>query len=110
MGKGRHVKKGDEVVVVSGDHRLESGNVIEVIPQCERVLVEGLNMIKKHVRKSQDNPNGKIMEREGPIHWSNVMLRSRYEERKAKRVSQPVDVEENQAGSTPAAPAAASEE
>jgi len=69
-----HVKKGDQVEVISGNFRGSSGKVLEVLPRKQRVLVEGVRLIKKHLRKSQDNPSGKIAEREGPIHISNVRL------------------------------------
>jgi len=69
-----HVKKGDNVEVISGNFRGSSGKVLEVIPRKQQVLVEGVRIIKKHLRKSQDNPQGKIAEREGPIHISNVKL------------------------------------
>jgi large subunit ribosomal protein L24 len=69
-----HVKKGDQVEVVSGNFRGSSGKILAVFPHKQRVLVEGLRIIKKHLPKSQDNPSGKIAEREGPIHISNVKL------------------------------------
>src|SRR5438270_7523569 len=69
-----HVKKGDHVEVISGNFRGSSGKILAVLPQKQRVLVEGVRIIKKHLRKSQDNPSGKIAEREGPIHISNVKL------------------------------------
>jgi large subunit ribosomal protein L24 len=69
-----HVKKGDNVEVISGNFRGSSGKVLEVIARKQQVLVEGVRIIKKHLRKSQDNPQGKIAEREGPIHISNVKL------------------------------------
>ncbi len=69
-----HVKKGDEVEVISGNFRGSTGKILAVMPGKQRVLVEGVRMIKKHLRKSQDNPSGKIAEREGPIHISNVKL------------------------------------
>jgi large subunit ribosomal protein L24 len=69
-----HVKKGDEVEVISGNFKGSSGKILQVIPQKHRVLIEGVRIIKKHLRKSQDNPSGKIAEREGPIHISNVKL------------------------------------
>jgi len=68
-----HVKKGDHVEVISGNFRGSSGKILAVLPQKQRVLVEGVRIIKK-LRKSQDNPSGKIAEREGPIHISNVKL------------------------------------
>jgi large subunit ribosomal protein L24 len=69
-----HVKKGDQVEVISGTFKCSAGKILEVIPRKQRVLVEGVRLIKKHLRKSQDNPSGKIAEREGPIHISNVKL------------------------------------
>ena len=69
-----HVKKGDNVEVISGNFRGSSGKILQVLPRKQRVLIEGVRIIKKHLRKSQDNPSGKIAEREGPIHISNVRL------------------------------------
>jgi large subunit ribosomal protein L24 len=69
-----HVKKGDEVQVISGNHRGASGKVLQVLPGKQQVLIEGVRLIKKTQRKSQDNPNGAIITREGPIHISNVKL------------------------------------
>src|SRR5436190_20071980 len=69
-----HVRKGDQVEVVSGNFRGSSGRILAVFPGKQRVLVEGVRIIEKHLRKSQDNPSGKIAEREGPIHISNVRL------------------------------------
>jgi large subunit ribosomal protein L24 len=82
-----HVKKGDQVEVVSGNFRGSSGRVLAVFPGKQRVLVEGVRIIKKHLRKSQDNPSGKIAEREGPIHISNVKLieREKKTEKKAEK-------------------------
>ena len=69
-----HIKKGDQVEVISGNFRGSSGRILAVFPGKQRVVVEGVRIIKKHLRKSQDNPSGKIAEREGPIHISNVKL------------------------------------
>ena len=69
-----HVRKGDNVEVISGNFKGSSGKVLEVLPKKQRVLIEGVRLIKKHLRKSQDNPEGKIAEREGPIHISNVRV------------------------------------
>lgn len=74
-----HVRKGDQVEVISGNFRGSSGKVLEVIARKQRVLVEGVRMIKRHLKKSQDNPQGKIAEREGPIHISNVKVLERVE-------------------------------
>ena len=67
-----HVKKGDDVQVITGNHKGAGGKVLAVLPKKQQVLIEGVRMIKKHTRKSQDNPQGAIIEREGPIHISNV--------------------------------------
>ena len=67
-----HVKKGDEVVVLSGKEKGKQGRIIAVMPKKSRVIVEGLQMIKRHTRKSQQHPQGAIVEREGTIHISNV--------------------------------------
>src|SRR3982751_7103699 len=74
-----HVKKGDNVEVIAGNFKGSSGKVLQVLGTKQRVLVEGVRIIKKHMRKSQDNPQGKIAEREGPIHISNVRLLERGE-------------------------------
>ena len=67
-----HVKKGDQVTVIAGKEKGKSGKIIAVLTDKQRVIVEGVQMIKKHTRKSQSNPNGAIIEREGTIHISNV--------------------------------------
>jgi len=86
-----HVKKGDQVEVMSGNFRGSSGRILAVFPEKQRVLVEGVRIIKKHLRKSQDNPSGKIAEREGPIHISNVKLieREKDVEKKAAKQKKP---------------------
>ena len=72
-----HVKKNDEVEVISGNHKGSRGKVLQVYPHKGQVLVEGVRIIKKHARRSQDRPEGGIIEREGPIAISNVKLISR---------------------------------
>lgn len=67
------------MLVISGNHRGATGKILEVLTKKERVLVEGVRMIKKHARKSQEHPGGGIIEREGPIHVSNVKLLERPE-------------------------------
>jgi large subunit ribosomal protein L24 len=69
-----HVKKGDTVQVISGNHKGASGKVLAVLPKKSQVLIEGVRIIKKHTKKSQENPTGAIIEREGPLHISNVKL------------------------------------
>jgi large subunit ribosomal protein L24 len=68
-----HVKKGDEVVVLAGKEKGKRGKIIAVSPKKARVIVEGLQLIKRHTHKSQEHPQGAIVEREGTIHISNVM-------------------------------------
>ena len=79
-----HVKKGDEVVVLAGAEKGKRGKVIAVSPKKSRAIVEGLKMIKRHTRKSQDHPQGAIVEREGTIHLSNLMKVDRFDARAAK--------------------------
>ncbi|HUP36388.1 MAG TPA: 50S ribosomal protein L24 [Candidatus Limnocylindria bacterium] len=69
-----HVRRGDTVVVVAGKERGKKGKVLRVIPEKGRVVVERINMIKKHQRPTQKIRQGGIIEREGAIHLSNVML------------------------------------
>ena len=69
-----HVHRGDTVQVISGNHRGATGKILEVKAAKKQVIIEGVRMIKKHQRKSQDQPNGAIIEREGPIHISNVKV------------------------------------
>mmetsp|Transcript_36411 Transcript_36411/g.47784 ORF Transcript_36411/g.47784 Transcript_36411/m.47784 type:complete len:90 (-) Transcript_36411:175-444(-) len=85
MPTNLHVKSGDEVVVLAGTEKGKRGKIIAVLPKTERVIVEGLNLIKKHVRKSQQYPEGAILEREGTVHASNVMLAEKFDARAAKR-------------------------
>lgn len=79
------MKKGDEVVVIAGTERGKRGKVITLLTAKQRVIVEGVNMIKKHQRKSQQHPQGAIVEREGSVHISNVMLAEKFDARAAKR-------------------------
>jgi large subunit ribosomal protein L24 len=74
-----HVKKGDDVVVIAGSEKGKRGKIITVLTAKQRVIVEGLKMMKKHTRKSQQNPNGAIIEREGSIHVSNVVKADKYD-------------------------------
>jgi large subunit ribosomal protein L24 len=82
-----HVKKDDEVMVIAGSHKGKRGRVISVEGKKERVIVEGVHMIKKHMRKSQQHPQGAILEREGSIHISNVMRVDKFDARQAKRTA-----------------------
>lgn len=66
------IKKGDLVKVITGDDKGKTGKVLQVLPESGRALVEGLNFAKKHMRKTQDNPKGGVMEKEVSIHMSNL--------------------------------------
>jgi len=82
-----HVKRGDEVVVIAGSHKGKSGKVLEVLPAKQRARVEGVAMIKRHLRKSQEHPNGTIAERAGPVHLSNLMLKANFEQSRAGKAA-----------------------
>jgi large subunit ribosomal protein L24 len=69
-----HVKKDDLVMIVAGKDKGKSGKVLRVLPEKERVLVESINLIKRHTRPSQSNSEGGIIEKEAPIALSNVQL------------------------------------
>ena len=73
MGK-MHVKTGDTVIVIAGKEKGKKGKVIATYPKRDRVVVEGLNMVKRHTKPSQNNPQGGIITKEAAIHVSNVML------------------------------------
>ena len=68
-----HVKKGDTVVVLAGDDRGKTGRVLKLMPNKNRVIVEGVNFIVRHTRPSQTSPQGGRVEKEAPIHASNVV-------------------------------------
>ncbi len=83
-----HVKKNDLVIVLNGNDRGKRGKVISVDPKKSRVVIEGVRMIKKTMRKSQDRPQGGFLEREGSVHLSNVMLAEVYDQKpNQKKVS-----------------------
>ena len=97
-----HVKKNDEVVVLSGTQRGQRGKVLEVLRNRSRVIVEGVNFIKKHSRKSPNQPEGGIIEREGALHISKVMLASDYDKRKGANTSAAAETEAKPAKKTAA--------
>ncbi len=68
------IKKGIDVTVIAGDDKGKTGKVLQVIPESGRVLVEGVNFVKKHMQKSEDNPQGGIVEREAPVAISNLKV------------------------------------
>ncbi|MCB5272142.1 MAG: 50S ribosomal protein L24 [Candidatus Cloacimonetes bacterium] len=74
MEKKLNLKKGDLVIVISGEDKGRKGHVLRAFPKTGRVIVEKVNMIKKHAKPSQSNPQGGIITMEAPVHASNVML------------------------------------
>ena len=68
------IVKNDTVVVISGNSKGKRGQVMEVYPDKQKLLVKGINMVKKHLKPTQKSPQGGIQEKEAPIHLSNVML------------------------------------
>jgi len=68
------LKKGDSVKVISGNYKGQSGRILKLFLDKQRALVEGINQAKKHIRPSQDNPQGGIVEKEMSIHMSNLMI------------------------------------
>ena len=97
-----HVKKNDEVVVLSGTQQGQRGKVLEVLRTRNRVIIEGVNMIKKATRKSQTNAEGGIIEREGALHISKVMLASAYDSRKSATAKPAAETETKPAKKTAA--------
>ena len=85
MAQKFHVKRNDVVVVIAGSQKGKSGKILEVLPAKQRARVEGLGMIKRHLKKSQEHPQGTIAEREGSIHISNLMLQSNFDASKRKK-------------------------
>ncbi|AXI00403.1 50S ribosomal protein L24 [Mammaliicoccus sciuri] len=69
-----HVKKGDKVMVISGKDKGKTGVILTAYPKKDRVLVEGINIVKKHTKPNQENPQGGIVSQEAAIHVSNVMV------------------------------------
>jgi large subunit ribosomal protein L24 len=72
--KNLHVKKGDTVVVLSGKDKGKQGKVIQALPKKDKVVVEGINQVKRHTKPSQKAPQGGILTKEAPLHASKVML------------------------------------
>jgi large subunit ribosomal protein L24 len=89
MSRKFHVKRNDEVVVLSGAHKGKSGKVLEILASKQRARVEGVAMIKRHLRKSQEHPNGAIVEREGSVHLSNLQLKSDFDASKKRAAARP---------------------
>ncbi len=69
----RHIRKGDMVQVIAGDHKGQQGRVLRILPKKDRIVVEGVNMVYRHVRPSRRNPQGGRLRKEAPIHVSNIL-------------------------------------
>jgi large subunit ribosomal protein L24 len=75
MQKKLHIKKGDTVVVISGNSKGQAGKVLEVVRETERAIVEGVNLVSKHTKPNAKSPQGGIIKQEATIHVSNLMLK-----------------------------------
>ena len=82
-----HIKRNDSVVVIAGSQKGKTGKVLEVLSSSGRARVEGVAMIKRHLKKSQEHPQGTISEREGSVHVSNLMLQSVFDASKRKKAT-----------------------
>ena len=82
-----HVKRNDQVVVISGSHKGKTGKILEIVASKNRARVEGVAMMKRHLKKSQEHPQGTIAEREGTVHISNLMLQSVFDTSKRKKAT-----------------------
>ena len=69
-----HLKKGDNVMVIAGNNKGQSGRILIVNKEKERAIVEGVNLMSKHTKPNADNPKGGIIKKEAPVHISNLML------------------------------------
>ena len=69
-----HVRKNDFVQVMTGDNSGKKGKILQILPDKKRVVIEGVNYVQKHIRKSEKNPQGGRMQMEAPISWSNVLV------------------------------------
>src|SRR5690554_6756012 len=90
----RHIKSGDTVVVIAGSEKGKTGRILRILGDRDRVVVEGVNRVWKHVKPSQQNPQGGRIQKDAPIHISNVMpvdpstgkgTRVRFEERDGRK-------------------------
>ena len=75
MQKKIHIKKGDTVVVISGNSKGQEGKVLDVVRENDRAIVEGVNMVSKHTKPNAKSPQGGIIKQEATIHISNLMLK-----------------------------------
>jgi large subunit ribosomal protein L24 len=82
-----HVKRNDVVVVIAGSHKGKTGKVLEILAAKSRARVEGVAMMKRHLKKSEKHPQGTISELEGSVHISNLMLQSVFDASKRKKAT-----------------------
>ena len=82
-----HIKRNDQVIVIAGSHKGKEGKVLEIVASSQRARVEGVAMMKRHLKKSSEHPQGAIVEREGTVHVSNLMLKSVFEASKRKKIA-----------------------
>ncbi len=87
MAQKFHVKRGDQVVVIAGSQKGKSGKILEIVAGKQRARVEGVGLIKRHLKKSQEHPQGTIAEREGTIALSNLMLQATFDASKRKKAT-----------------------
>ena len=87
MAQKFHIKRNDQVVVIAGSQKGKSGKVLEILGAKQRARVEGVGMIKRHLKKSQEHPQGTIAEREGSVHISNLMLQATFDASKRKKAT-----------------------
>ena len=87
MAQKFHIKRNDTVVVIAGSQKGKSGKVLEIRSAKNRAVVEGVAMIKRHLKKSQEHPQGTIAEREGSVHVSNLMLQADFDASKRKKTT-----------------------
>jgi large subunit ribosomal protein L24 len=80
-----HVKRGDEVVVIAGSEKGKRGKILQMHTKGKRATIEGLKLIKKHVKRSQNHPQGSIIEKEGTIHVSNLIKSSVYDQKRSAK-------------------------
>lgn len=74
MKRKLHIKKNDNVKVIAGEYKGQTGRVLRVIVEDNRAIVEGINMVSKHSKPTSENPQGGIVKKEAPIHVSNLMI------------------------------------
>lgn len=74
MQKKLHIKKGDTVMVITGESKGQQGRVLKLVPATNRAIVEGVNLVSKHTKPNAENPKGGVLKQEAPIHLSNLKI------------------------------------